>query len=87
MERRMNEVIIFDLTSRMNGNPWEESNDPLWLLTPGEFNLIPDGTVFTSIIGEKKVKGRDDIDMDTRGPYIAWGLLESQLSLPKTWID
>lgn len=44
------------------------------LLTPKEFAALPDGTVLVSIMGERVVKGRDAIDDDTRGGYLAYGL-------------
>ena len=38
-----------------------------WLLTPEEFEQLPDGTELTCIDGKTSVKGKDPIDMDTRG--------------------
>ena len=61
--------------SYTNGNPW--SGD-LWLLTVTELHAIPDGTVVTSIMGNTKVKGLDEIDEDTRFGYVAWGLFSPQ---------
>lgn len=47
----------------------------LELVTPEEFEALPDGTVLYSIIGERVTKGVDDIDDDTRAGYIAFGRL------------
>lgn len=71
----------FEPTSLRNGNKWSDrQDDPLWLLTPAELEQMPEGTVLVCISGERKVVGVDYIDGDTRGGYIAHGLLGSQLS-------
>jgi hypothetical protein len=44
------------------------------LVTPEQFRWFPAGTVFTSIFGEARVKGRDEIDRDTRLGYMAYGV-------------
>lgn len=41
---------------------------PLWA-----FNVIADGEELTSISGETKIKGQDEIDLDVRFGCIAWG--------------
>lgn len=41
---------------------------PLWA-----FNYIADGESLKSISGDVKTKGKDEIDLDTRGGCIAWG--------------
>jgi hypothetical protein len=51
---------------------WGE--DELWLFTPEEFEQLPDGIELTSIVGTCAVKGRNEIDQDTRGGYLAWGV-------------
>lgn len=43
-----------------------DSQDSLWLLTPEEFETLPDGAKMTSIMKENVVKGVDYIDGDTR---------------------
>ena len=74
-------AIDFDPTSRRNNNPWSgRQSDPLWLLTPDEFTKVPDYTELVCISGQTAVKGRDPIDLDTRGGFIAYGLLESQVA-------
>jgi len=60
-------------------NVWDDEDDPLHLLTLDEYGRVPDGALLVSINGKAKVKGRDDIDMDTRFGCIAWGFRESQL--------
>lgn len=55
-------------------SPWDEDDKGLWLLTPGEFEQMPNGVEFESINGEKKTKGRDEIDQDTRLGHLAWGV-------------
>lgn len=46
------------------------------LLTPAQLLAVPDGTVLYSIMGEKVIKGKDYIDDDTRGGYLAYGFLK-----------
>jgi hypothetical protein len=54
---------------------WEAGGD-LYLFTVDEFNKLPDGIELTSImIGDKKkIKGKDEIDLDTRYGHIAYGV-------------
>lgn len=60
---------------------WDDKEpDILRLLTSDEYERVPDGALLVSISGKAKVKGTDDIDMDTRGGCIAWGFRESQLA-------
>jgi hypothetical protein len=58
-----------------NQNAWR---DDLWLLTETELEVTPQGTVLTSIMGNKAVVGKDRIDKDTRFGYLAYGLYSSQ---------
>lgn len=51
-------------------------DDNLWLITESEFTEIPDGTVLTCIDGTTATKGIDDIDMDERFGYIAYGFVD-----------
>ena len=49
----------------------------LWLLTPAEFEKVPDGTLLDCIIpGKEAVKGKDPIDEDTRGGHLAYGVID-----------
>jgi len=52
---------------------WSKDDD-LYLFTVDEYNQLPDGIELTCIDGDKLVKGKDHIDMDTRGGYIAFGV-------------
>lgn len=53
---------------------WDEQERPLLvLITPAIFEALPRGTVLYSISGERVVKGKDDIDRDTRAGFMAWG--------------
>ena len=51
-------------------------NDSLWLFTLDEFAQLPDGFEVTSISGDKKIKGKDYIDDDTRFNYMAFGVID-----------
>jgi hypothetical protein len=73
-------LMGFNPESRERNIAWDERDDKLWLLTPDEFDFIPDGTKLVCINGKTAVKGRDRIDQDTRGGFLAWGLLDSQLA-------
>ena len=66
--------------TRDTNNPWDKSEDPLWLLTPDELKAVPDGTVLHGIMGGTTTVGVDVIDDDTRFGVTAWGLRESQLT-------
>lgn len=46
----------------------------LWIFTEAEFQSLPDGIELTCIDGEKAVKGKDHIDLDTRANHIAYGV-------------
>ena len=54
--------------------PWDDDEKPLYLFREHEFNQLPDGIELESISGNKKVKGKDYIDMDTRFGHIAYGI-------------
>lgn len=51
---------------------WNENG--LYLLTPEEFEKIPEGTELTCIDGSISVKGKDIIDTDTRFGHMAFGV-------------
>lgn len=80
-------LIEFDPRSRRLANPWDsDSHNPLWLLTPEELALVPDGAQLCCIDKTVAVKGRDEIDTDTRFGYTAFGFLETQLpASPVDW--
>lgn len=52
---------------------WDEESGlrliPIWA-----FNYVKDGETLTCISGQKSIKGTDEIDLDTRGGCIAFGL-------------
>ena len=68
---------------RTEGGKWDTRTAPgaaaLWLLRPEHLPLIPDGTVLVSIRAATAIVGVDQIDDDTRGGYLAWGVLDAQL--------
>lgn len=51
-------------------------NSNLWLLTEDEFNQLPDGTELIAIDNDKVIKGKDYIDLDTRGGHLAFGVTD-----------
>ena len=54
---------------------WEDDgNNSLYLFTVDEFNKLPNGIELESIMGDTKVKGVDDIDLDVRFGHIAYGI-------------
>lgn len=53
---------------------WWDQDHKLLLLTGDEFAALPDGTELTCIDDEIVVKGRDEIDDDTRGGCLAYGV-------------
>jgi hypothetical protein len=52
---------------------WSNEENPLYLITPEEYNQLPDGTQLECIDGTFVIKGVDYIDQDTRFGYIAFG--------------
>lgn len=58
-----------------NDNSWR---DDLWLLTKAELEVVPPGTVLTSIMGEEKIVGQARLSNDTRFGYLAYGLYSTQ---------
>ena len=49
----------------------------LALLMPKELEALPDGARLVCIDGTEVVKGQDKIDDDTRGGYLAYGVLDN----------
>jgi Uma2 family endonuclease len=49
---------------------------PLYLLTPEEFEQLPDGIELICISGETVIKGKDHIDDDTRAGRLAYGIVD-----------
>jgi len=53
---------------------WDEEQD-LYLLTPEEFEQLPEGVALTSIIGDVRVKGIDFIDLGVQiFGHMAYGI-------------
>ena len=79
MAEDLREVSTDDLFSLGFGR-W--SGDSQLLLIPiWAWNFIADGQEVISINGETKVKGTDDIDLDHRGGYLAWGFSHEGLTI------
>lgn len=68
-------VLVAQLFAFGLGN-WDGKG--LLLIPLHLFDKIPNGMVLTSISGEKKTKGKDYIDDDTRGGMLAYGILPDQ---------
>ena len=49
------------------------------LIYAENYGSVPLGTVLASICGEVKIKGHDYIDMDTRGGWLAYGIIPLDL--------
>lgn len=49
----------------------------LLLISPEQFLQLPNGTLLTSLDGEIVEKGRDKINLETRGGVIAFGVQKS----------
>jgi hypothetical protein len=50
----------------------------LMLITPAEYETLPDGIVLTDINGKKYTKGKDYVDQDTRGGFLAFGFVATE---------
>lgn len=57
---------------------WDDNLD-LFLVTPEEFEKLPDGFELTCIFGNKYIKGKDNIDFDTRFGHMAFGSTLAEL--------
>lgn len=53
---------------------WWDEDHKLLLVTLEEFAALPDGTELTCIDDSTAIKGKDEIDNDTRGGHIAYGV-------------
>jgi hypothetical protein len=74
--------LPFDL--RSEGGTWDDMQGAakLWLLPSNRLKDVPDGTPLVSIMRKVYIVGLDDIDTDTRGGWLAVGLLDSQIGEP-----
>ena len=63
----------------MLDNEWKlDDGRVILLLTLGQFAILPDGTALVSISGRTVIKGKDYIDNETRGGYLAYGVLNEK---------
>lgn len=53
------------------------------LVRPHELKALPSGTILIAIDGEQVVKGLDMIDDDTRGGFLAYGVLDPAILVKK----
>ena len=63
---------------------WSEETN-LYLFTQEEFELLPDGIELENIGGTSKIKGKDNIDQDTRWGYLVWGVVDPWNHPLKDW--
>lgn len=61
---------------------WDEK---LLLIPLSMYERVPNGAVLTSISGDRKVKGKDYIDNDTRGGLLAFGVMPNQYEEALKW--
>jgi hypothetical protein len=62
---------------------WDDEQRPiLMLITPEWLEKLPNGVVLHSITGKRAVVGRDYIDGDTRGGFLAFGFYLDHERLP-----
>ena len=52
---------------------FQKWDDKLMLIPLWAYNYIADGEELISIMGDVKIKGRDETNLDTRGGMLAWG--------------
>ena len=56
--------------------PWKlKDGRTIYLIKETDLRDIPKGTILHDIFGERAEVGKDDIDLDTRGGYLAYGIL------------
>lgn len=53
-----------------------EDRREIRLITPIELKGLPKNTILYDIFGEQAIVGEDEIDLDTRGGYLAYGFLQ-----------
>lgn len=59
----------------MSVNKWQlDDGSDIYLITPQQYEKLPEGVELVCIDGKKKMKGKDYIDDDTRGGFIAYGV-------------
>lgn len=66
------------MASPENPVTWElKDGRTIYLITPDELSQLDDGEYLWDIFGKPHIKGVDRIDDDTRGGYLAYGLLST----------
>lgn len=50
----------------------------IYLVPESKYNKLPKGTELYSINGKRVIKGKDKIDDDTRGGYLAYGIMPDE---------
>lgn len=65
---------------------WNDETD-LYLCPLAQLPDLPDGIALHSISGAVAVKGRDPIDDDTRGGFIAYGIIPDQTTTTVTALE
>ncbi|MEO5348913.1 MAG: hypothetical protein H7836_04630 [Magnetococcus sp. YQC-3] len=66
--------------AKMFGKWDDKGDDTIYLIPKVCYEFIPDGTELINIYDEKKIKGKDYIDDDTRFGRLAWGLTLNQIN-------
>lgn len=65
-------------TKKLTDQIWKlKDGRQIKLIHESQLRDVPDGTELFDIFGEPVIKGKDDIDLDTRGGYLAYGTLVS----------
>lgn len=54
----------------------------LLLITPDEYDALPDGVILHSIYGEEAIKGYDEIDWNITSDHLHWGLMTRWADFP-----
>jgi hypothetical protein len=52
----------------------DEGDNSLWVITPTEYEKLPNNIELECINGKTYIKGKDYIDQDVRGGHIAYGI-------------
>jgi hypothetical protein len=71
-----------DRLLKMGLRRWDEG---LLLLPPDMLALVPNGTILTTILGEKKIKGTSYISTDVRYGVLAIGITVKQWDQALEW--
>lgn len=57
-----------------NSNEPKAYRGDIFLISPAELSLIPDGTTLIGVDGERAIKGIDVIGLDTKSGLLGWGV-------------